>query len=145
MAVSSLSHYLRGEKAEIAQPTAAWSSQTGKGLLYFVKHADEKATPAGVLNLSEATDLSKDGTVAFFFKLHGHKHTFEASTLKERNGWFVAFEKKIEEAKAAKEGVVSSEGYKEELSKLCKHFSCLCVCDSTNLYFSQACSRCCSP
>lgn len=120
VAVSSLSHYLRGEKAEIAQPTAAWSSQTGKGLLYFVKHADEKATPAGVLNLSEATDLSKDGTVAFFFKLHGHKHTFEAATLKERNGWFVAFEQKIEEAKAAKEGVVSSEGYKEELSKLSK-------------------------
>lgn len=47
----SLSHYLRGEKAEVAHPTAAWSSQTGKGLLYFVKHADEKATPAGVLNL----------------------------------------------------------------------------------------------
>ena len=48
---SSLSHYLRGEKAEVAHPTAAWSSVTGKGLLYFVKHADEKANPAGVLNL----------------------------------------------------------------------------------------------
>ena len=51
VSVQSLSHYLRGEKAEVAHPTAAWSSQTGKGLLYFVKHADEKATPAGVLNL----------------------------------------------------------------------------------------------
>ena len=51
MPVQSLSNYLRGEKAEVAHPTAAWSSQTGKGLLYFVKHADEKATPAGVLNL----------------------------------------------------------------------------------------------
>jgi hypothetical protein len=51
VSVSSLSHYLRGEKAEIAHPTAAWSSQTGKGLLYFVKHADDKKTPAGVLNL----------------------------------------------------------------------------------------------
>lgn len=49
--VSSLSQYLRGEKGEVAHPTAAWSSVTGKGLLYFVKHADEKATPAGVLNL----------------------------------------------------------------------------------------------
>lgn len=51
MPTSSLSHYLRGEKAEVAHPTAAWSSVTGKGLLFFVKHADEKATPAGVLNL----------------------------------------------------------------------------------------------
>jgi hypothetical protein len=51
VSVQSLSHYLRGEKAEVAHPTAAWSSQSGKGLLYFVKHADEKATPAGVLNL----------------------------------------------------------------------------------------------
>jgi hypothetical protein len=48
---SSLSHYLRGEKAEVAHPTAAWSSVTGKGLLFFVKHADEKATPAGALKL----------------------------------------------------------------------------------------------
>jgi hypothetical protein len=51
VSAQSLSHYLRGEKAEVAHPTAAWSSQSGKGLLYFVKHADEKATPAGVLNL----------------------------------------------------------------------------------------------
>lgn len=56
--MQSLSQYLRGEKAEIANPTAAWSSQTGKGLLYFVKHADEKATPAGVLNLVR-TDTRK--------------------------------------------------------------------------------------
>lgn len=143
VSVQSLSHYLRGEKAEIAHPTAAWSSQTGKGLLFFVKHSDEKATPAGVLNLAEATDLSKDGTVAFFFKLHGHKHTFESATLKERNGWFAAFEKKIEEAKAAKEGVVSSEGYKEELSKLGKHISCTCLCSCTHPDPSQARPGCC--
>ncbi|KAF2747415.1 hypothetical protein M011DRAFT_494531 [Sporormia fimetaria CBS 119925] len=124
VSVQSLSHYLRGEKTEVAHPTAAWSSQTGKGLLYFVKHADEKATPAGVLNLSEATDLSKDGPVAFFFKLHGHKHSFEAQNLKERNGWFVAVEKAIEEAKATKETVIQSESYKEELAKL-SEYSCL--------------------
>jgi hypothetical protein len=51
VSTQSLSQYLRGEKPEIAHPTAAWSSQTGKGLLFFVKHADQKATPAGVLNL----------------------------------------------------------------------------------------------
>lgn len=119
-AVSSqnLSSYLRGEKPEIAHPTVAWSTQTGKGLLYFVKHESTKATPAGVLNLSEASDVTKDGTVAFYFKLHGHKHTFETSTSAERNGWFMAVEKAVEEAKAAREEILASEGYKAELEKL---------------------------
>ncbi|KAF2686558.1 hypothetical protein K458DRAFT_402164 [Lentithecium fluviatile CBS 122367] len=117
---SSLTHYLRGEKAEVANPTAAWSSVTGKGLVFFAKHADQKETPAGVLNLADATELSKDGTIAFHFKLHGGKHSFEAQNSVERNGWYVAFEKAIEEATAAKEGIVSSESYKEELEKLRK-------------------------
>lgn len=117
---SSLTHYLRGEKAEIANPTAAWSSVTGKGLLFFAKHADQKETPAGVLNLSDASELVKDGTVAFHFKLHGGKHSFEAQTAPERNGWFVAFEKAIKDAQDAKEGIVSGESYKEELEKLRK-------------------------
>lgn len=51
MSSDKLVNYLRGEKPEIAHSTAAWSSQTGKGLLYYAKHAEEKATPAGVLNL----------------------------------------------------------------------------------------------
>ncbi|KAF2447563.1 hypothetical protein P171DRAFT_518653 [Karstenula rhodostoma CBS 690.94] len=118
--VSSLSTYLRGEKADVAHPTAAWSSVTGKGLLFFVKHADEKASPAGALKLADATELAKDGSVAFHFKLHGGKHTFEAQTAAERNGWFVAFEKAIEEAKASKDTIVANESYKEELSKLSK-------------------------
>lgn len=120
VSTQSLSHYLRGEKPEVAHPAAAWSSQTGKGLLYFVKHADQKATPAGVLNLAEATDLTKDGTIAFYFKLHGHKHTFETTSAPERNGWFMAAEKIIAEAKAAREEILASAGYKEQLEKLSK-------------------------
>ncbi|KAF2735492.1 hypothetical protein EJ04DRAFT_543022 [Polyplosphaeria fusca] len=120
VAVQSLSQYLRGEKAEVAHPTAAWSSQTGKGLLYFVKHENKKETPDGVLNLAEATELTKDGLVAFHFKLHGHKHAFEAQTAPERNGWFVAVEKAIETGKATKETIVGTEGYKEQLDKLGK-------------------------
>jgi hypothetical protein len=58
VSAQSLSAYLRGEKPEVAQPTVAWSTQTGKGLLYFVKHADQKATPAGVLNLVRLQKLS---------------------------------------------------------------------------------------
>ena len=58
--------------------------------------------------------------MAFFFKLHGHKHAFEASTLPERNSWFVAFEKAIEEAKAESETIVANETYQEQLGKLGK-------------------------
>jgi hypothetical protein len=47
----SLSSYMRGEKQEIANHNVAWSSQTGKGLLYFSKFASEKTTPAGIINL----------------------------------------------------------------------------------------------
>lgn len=48
---ANLSTFLRGEKPEVAHPVVAWSSQTGKGLLFFVKHADQKEHPAGVINL----------------------------------------------------------------------------------------------
>jgi hypothetical protein len=46
-------------------------------------------------------------------KISGHKHTFEAQNPAERDGWFMAVEKAITEAKASKDGVESSEGYKE--------------------------------
>ncbi len=46
-----LQAYLRDEKAEIAHHNAAWSSHTGKGLLYMAKSAEQKATPAGIINL----------------------------------------------------------------------------------------------
>ncbi|KAF1831490.1 hypothetical protein BDW02DRAFT_505090 [Decorospora gaudefroyi] len=116
----NLREYLRGEKPEVAHPVVAWSSQTGKGLLFFVKHADQKENPAGVLNLAYATDLHKDGAVTFALKISGHKHTFEAQSAHERDGWFVAVEKAVTEAKGAKEGIESSEGYKEYKEKLGK-------------------------
>jgi hypothetical protein len=48
----SLGSYLRGEKQqELANKNAAWSTHTGKGLLYFSKKSSEKASPAGVINL----------------------------------------------------------------------------------------------
>lgn len=120
VAAENLAEYLRGEKPEVAHPTVAWSSQTGKGLLFFVKHADKKEHPAGVLNLAYATDLAKDGALAFAFKLSGHKHAFEAQTTAERDGWFVAVEKAITEAKASKDTIESSEGYKEAKEKIGK-------------------------
>ncbi|KAI4725115.1 hypothetical protein E4T49_07124 [Aureobasidium sp. EXF-10728] len=120
VSVDNLSTYLRGEKPETGNATAAWSSHTGKGLLYFVKHADDKKHPQGVLNLSEATDLEKATGHEFTFKIHHHKHAFKATSDAERDAWFVAIEKAMTEAKANKDTVTSSESYKETLAGLVK-------------------------
>jgi hypothetical protein len=89
---------------------------------------------------ADATDITKDGTVSFHFKLHGGKHSFEAQNSVERNGWFVAFEKAIEEAKLSKDGIVSSESYKEELEKLRKSY--LFLSDASGqINVPLACSR----
>lgn len=49
-----LSVFHQNEKAAVANPIAAWASQTGKGLLFFTKRAEDKATPAGIFNLVSA-------------------------------------------------------------------------------------------
>lgn len=67
---------------------------------------------------AEATEVAKEGNIVFSFKVNGHKHSFEASNNTERDGWVVAVEKTVEEAKAAAEGVTSSEEYKETIEKL---------------------------
>lgn len=46
-----LSAYLRDEKAVDAHHNAAWSSQTGKGLLYFAKRHEDKPVATGIINL----------------------------------------------------------------------------------------------
>jgi len=46
-----LSVFHQNEKATVANPIAAWASQTGKGLLFFTKRAEDKTTPAGIFNL----------------------------------------------------------------------------------------------
>lgn len=46
-----LSTYLSSEKADIAHRNAAHAMQTGKGLLFFTKRAEDKDHPTGVLNL----------------------------------------------------------------------------------------------
>ena len=67
-----------------------------------------------------AADLAKDGFLAFTFKISGSKHSFEAQSKPERDGWFAAVEKAIADAKEAKDGVESSEGYKEHKEKISK-------------------------
>ncbi|TVY18422.1 hypothetical protein LARI1_G004660 [Lachnellula arida] len=117
----SLSSYLRGEKeAAAANHNAAWASHTGKGLLFFSKKHTEKAAPAGLFNLSDVTDLTEEGTTDFHFTSGGHKHTFQAALLAERDNWVSVLKTKIEEAKALVESVKESEEYKTSHSALTK-------------------------
>ncbi|KAL5045274.1 Pleckstrin homology domain-containing protein [Aspergillus fruticulosus] len=115
-----LSAYRSNEKPAVANPIVAWASQTGKGLLFFTKRAEDKATPAGIISLADISDVTKEGSNEFLFKLNGHKHTFQASSTAERDSWIAALEAKSTEAKAEKDTITSSEGYKAELEKLSK-------------------------
>ncbi|GIK03123.1 hypothetical protein Aspvir_007192 [Aspergillus viridinutans] len=115
-----LSVFRQNEKPAVAKPIVAWATQTGKGLLFLTKRAEDKAPPAGIFNLAEISDLAKEGTNEFLFKVNGQKHTFQAANAAERDSWFVALEAKAAEAKAEKETIVASEGYKAELEKLTK-------------------------
>lgn len=69
---------------------------------------------------AEASDLEKGTPHEFIFKLHGQKHTFKAADDAERDGWYVAIEKAMTEAKASKDTIVTSEGYKEALAHVSK-------------------------
>ncbi|KAJ5732713.1 hypothetical protein N7493_004194 [Penicillium malachiteum] len=115
-----LSVFHQNEKPAVANPIAAWASQTSTGLLFLTKRAEDKATPAGIFNLADITDLTKEGSNEFIFKVGTQKHTFQASNSAERDSWVVAIEAKSAEAKAQKETITSSEGYKAELEKLTK-------------------------
>ncbi|RDW94113.1 uncharacterized protein DSM5745_01435 [Aspergillus mulundensis] len=115
-----LSVFRSNEKPAVANPIVAWASQTGKGLLFFTKRAEDKATPAGIISLADISDVTKEGSDEFLFKLNGHKHTFQASNTAERDSWIAALEAKSTEAKAEKDTITSSEGYKAELEKLSK-------------------------
>ncbi|CAG8948772.1 hypothetical protein HYFRA_00001894 [Hymenoscyphus fraxineus] len=117
----ALSSYLRGEKdAASANHNAAWAAHTGKGLLFFSKKATDKASPAGLFNLADVADLTEEGTVEFHFVSGGHKHTFQTTTLAERDNWVAVLKTKIEEAKSSVESVKETEEYKTALAALAK-------------------------
>ena len=47
-----LSGYLSNEKSkDVAHPNAAHATQTGKGLLFYAKRAEDKGHPQGMFNL----------------------------------------------------------------------------------------------
>lgn len=115
-----LSSYLRGEKPDVANKNAAWASHTGKGLLFLTKKASEKANPAGIINLSEISDIKTEGSAIFFFTVAGHKHSFEAASAAERDGWVASLKTKEAEAKELAATVTESEAYKKTHSALSK-------------------------
>ncbi|OJD17388.1 hypothetical protein AJ78_02518 [Emergomyces pasteurianus Ep9510] len=118
--VKQLTAYFQNEKLSVAHPTAAWATQTGKGLLFFAKRAEDKAAPTGIINLANISEVTKESGNEFHFKLAGHKHTFQAASIDERASWVAALEVKAAEAKSEKETITSSEGYKAELEKMTK-------------------------
>ena len=118
----NLAAFHQNEKPAVANPIAAWASQTGKGLLFMTKRAEDKATPIGIFNLADITDLTKEASSELVFKVNGQKHTFQAAHAAERDSWYAALEAKAAEATAEKETVTGSEGYKAELERLSKSY-----------------------
>ncbi|OAL20144.1 hypothetical protein AYO22_09116 [Fonsecaea multimorphosa] len=115
----SLTNFMRSEKADTKHSDAAWARETGKGLLFYSKRVEDKATPAGIINLSDASNVIKEG-LQFSFKAGAHVHRFEASSAKERDSWVAGVEKAIEEAKSLKEEITGSESYKKNVEEYAK-------------------------
>ncbi|KAK5021543.1 hypothetical protein LTS07_010950 [Exophiala sideris] len=120
LTAESLSTVLKSEKDDMKHYSAAWARETGKGLLFFSKRAEDKATPAGIINLADASNVTKEGFSNFSFKAGTHQHRFEATGPKERDSWVVAIEKSIEEAKVLKEDVRERESYKKNIDEYAK-------------------------
>lgn len=69
---------------------------------------------------ADASEVTKDSSNDFSFKINGHKHVFQASSHAERDSWITAIEAKTAEGKSLKEGVVGSEGFKKHIEKYSK-------------------------
>ncbi|KAL8907083.1 MAG: hypothetical protein Q9207_001624 [Kuettlingeria erythrocarpa] len=116
-----LSEYLRSEKSDhITRPNAAHATQTGQGLLFFAKRAEDKPQPQGIIDLADIKDVAKAGPHDFTFKYHNHKHAFQAASATERDGWLVALETRHNDAVNSREGILGSEGYKSSLENFAK-------------------------
>lgn len=131
---AKLGDFLKHNKGEAGHATAAWSSQTGKGLLYFAKHKDHKDTPLGILNMvgllviqnnPSLTQLQTDaeavkplGMSELNFKIGDKKHVLAAHSTRERDGWVKGLEQAIADGKAVKTDLLEKEDYKKTLEKL---------------------------
>lgn len=126
--------YIRNERNEVAHPNAAWAQETGKGVLYYAKRAEDKASPTGLILLvreflsplapefdadsntqPDATFVTKEGSFGLSFKVNEHTHKFEATSTAERDSWFAAIQNKVEETRGMKEEVTGRDSYKKTL------------------------------
>jgi hypothetical protein len=62
--------------------------------------------------------VTKDGATDFYFKLHGHKHSFQAASSAERDSWVTRIEAAAAEAKILAPTVTESAKYKEQREHL---------------------------
>ncbi|KAI5839992.1 Pleckstrin homology domain-containing protein [Morchella snyderi] len=102
-----------------SRSTAAYASQTSKGLLLYTKTEGQKEVPHGIIKLADVTEVQPVGTTKFVLKLAAQDLHFESSAA-ERDSWVFTLNHKISEAKAASEDITNSEGYKAAFEKLTK-------------------------
>lgn len=58
--------YIKSEKGELAHHNAAWAQETGRGVLFYAKRAEDKATPSGIiLVVCFASPLRKNLNLTF--------------------------------------------------------------------------------
>jgi hypothetical protein len=105
-------------KGTASTSTAAYASQTGKGLLLYSKTEGQKV-PHGIIKLADVTDVVASGNSKFILKLASTDLHLE-STASERDSWVFTINHKIAEAKAIADEITNSEGYKASLGKLTK-------------------------
>ncbi|KAF8440129.1 Pleckstrin homology domain-containing protein [Terfezia claveryi] len=115
--VDNLQAYLKKEKSETAHSTAAYASQTGKGLLFFAKTDAQKAHPIGIIKLADVVDVTPSGANKFALKLTNDVWNFGAQTTADRDSWVQTIKARVSEAKEVVEAITSSDGYKATLEK----------------------------
>lgn len=106
-------------KESHTKATAAFATQTGKGLLLYSKDEAHKV-PHGIIKLADVTEVAPVGATKFVLKqTHGDLH-FEAPAA-ERDSWVHTLKTKIADAKTANETITESDGYKAALEKFTHH------------------------
>ena len=66
---------------------------------------------------ADMSDLQAGDFNDFSLKLHGKNHTFQATNKSERDGWIVALQPQMADAKANRELMLATPGYKNALEK----------------------------
>ncbi|KAK5096371.1 hypothetical protein LTS08_007627 [Lithohypha guttulata] len=111
-----LDTYIKNEKADVAHHNAAWAQETGKGVLFYTKRSEDKATPTGLILIAEASAITKTGFTDFSFKIGSHTHKFEAASEAERDSWVAAIQRSADESKDLKTDITGRDTYKKNVS-----------------------------